>query len=198
MSAMLRLASRKDAPQIADLYRPFVIGTPISFEATAPDNEEMASRIVTVTARYPWLVCEVDGQIAGYAYASQHRVRFHYQWSIDCSVYVDEGFRKMGIATALYTSLLTIVQAQGYVCAFAGITLPNEASVGFHESVGFEKLGVYNNVGFKLDRWHSVGWWQMELQLPKTPPPQILAIPDLLDTSDWNQAIELGQQKLRL
>ena len=197
MGGIIRLARLEDAPQIADIYRPFVEASPVSFEASAPDSVETSNRIEGVTAKYPWLVCEVDGAVAGYAYASQHRVRFHYQWSIDCSVYVHPDYRKLGIASALYTSLIEIVRYQGYISAFAGITLPNEASVGFHSSMGFIPIGVYKNVGFKLDRWHSVGLWQLQLHEPTTPPPQIRLMNEVLDTPTWNQAIEDGEQKLR-
>ena len=182
MAARIRLAHDGDAAAIAAIYRPVVEHTAISFETIAPDQHEIAHRIAETLRSYPWLVCDRDGHIAGYAYASKHRVRAAYQWSVDTSVYVDSSDRRSGIGRALYLSLFAILAEQGYFNAFAGIALPNAGSVGLHEAMGFEKLGVYRNVGFKLGAWHDVGWWQLQLVEPSVsapeelgPPPQLAA-----------------------
>jgi phosphinothricin acetyltransferase len=108
-------------------------------------------------------VFERAGQILGYAYAGAHRARPAYRWSVDVSAYVAEGGRRQGIGRMLYERLLLLLQRQGYHAAFAGIALPNPASVGLHEAVGFVPLGVYRDVGFKLGAWHDVGWWQRRI-----------------------------------
>jgi phosphinothricin acetyltransferase len=177
LTTHIRLACDADVDGIAGIYRPVVESTTISFETEAPDREEMARRLHDTLRSYPWLVCEVEGRLAGYAYATRHRVRGAYQWSVDTSVYVGEGFRRRGIGRGLYESLFAILAAQGYFNAYAGIALPNPASVALHESMGFEAIGVYRGVGFKFGRWCDVGWWQRSLQerqqSPK--PPQDLA-----------------------
>ena len=192
MATTIRLATSDDAEQIAAIYAHFVLNTPVSFESDAPDKAEMERRIDSIIEQYPWLVCDIDRQVAGYAYASQHRVRYHYQWSVDVTVYVHESFRRRGIGTALYTALLAVVPLQGYVSAFAGITLPNPGSVGLHEAMGFKLVGIYRNVGFKLGRWHDVGWWQLQLRdLPVEPGPPI-PLECVIELPAWSAAISTG------
>ncbi len=161
MSSELRLATKDDAAEIAAIYRPVVAFTPISFETEPPDAREIEHRIQDTLPAYPWLVCDADGRVAGYAYATRHRTRAAYQWSVDTSVYVHQDWRRCGIGQALYTSLFRVLAAQGYFNAYAGITLPNAESVGLHESVGFQSVGVYRKVGYKFRVWHDVGWWQL-------------------------------------
>src|SRR6516162_3732860 len=164
MPARIKFADESDAAAIAKIYRPIVESTTISFETVPPDREEMARRIVATTCEHPWLVCDIGGRVAGYAYATKHRVRSAYKWSVDTSVYVDDGFRLRGVGRGLYESLFGILATQGYFNAYAGIALPNAASVGLHEAVGFRKIGVYARVGYKFGEWRDVGWWQLELR----------------------------------
>ena len=133
MAAHIRLGRDRDAQAIAAIYRPFVETTAISFEDVAPGPDEMARRIMETAASYPWLVCEIGGHVVGYAYAAQHRVRAAYQWSVDTSVYVSKQYWRFGIGRGLYISLFRILAAQGFFNAFAGIALPNPASVALHE-----------------------------------------------------------------
>ena len=159
----IRLATPADAAAVAEIYAPSVTETPVSFELDPPSAEEMARRMSVVLGFAPWLVC-VDGDVvAGYAYASRHHERAAFRWSVDLSVYVREGFRRSGVGAALYRSLLALLRLQGFRAAHAGITLPNAASVGFHEALGFRAVGVFPRVGFKLGAWHDVGYWQLEL-----------------------------------
>src|SRR5580700_10941796 len=136
----IRLAATADAAGIAEIYQPIVASTAISFEVEPPDEEEMRRRIEATLPRFPWLVCESQGRVIGYAYASAHRARAAYQWSADASVYVHPAFHRCGIGAGLYTSLFRILSAQGYFNAYAGITLPNPGSVGLHESMGFHPV----------------------------------------------------------
>lgn len=160
-----------DAAACAQIYAPFVRDTPISFEEDPPDEAEMRRRIEQISARYPWLVAEDEGTVAGYAYASAHRERAAYRWSADVAVYVDQDRQRRGTGRALYSALLDLLRDQGVRMACAGITLPNPASVGLHQALGFEPVGVYRRIGFKAGTWHDVGWWQRELLAPGDGPP---------------------------
>ncbi|MGI9408828.1 MAG: arsinothricin resistance N-acetyltransferase ArsN1 family B [Hyphomicrobiaceae bacterium] len=156
----IRPATTSDAASIAAIYAPIVEHTAISFEEAPPAANEMAQRIAATLERFAYLVADEDGAVMGYAYAGAHRARPAYRWSVDVSVYVGDTARGKGVGKALYTDLLSRLEQAGYHAAFAGITLPNAASVALHESVGFIPVGVYREVGFKFDRWHDVGWWQ--------------------------------------
>lgn len=173
-SSGVRLARESDAASIHAIYAPIVRDTVISFETEVPEVAEIARRIRTTLASLPWLVREEEGRVAGYAYASRHRERRAYQWSVDVSAYVDAAFRRRGIGRALYAALFERLVRQGYFNAYAGITLPNAASVGLHEALGFTPVGVYRGVGFKCGAWHDVGWWHRRLRdlVPNPQPPR--------------------------
>lgn len=160
----IREAAPDDAEAIRIIYEPYVQSTPISFEENPPTTGEMRTRIEGTLKTHPYLVAEKEGNIIGYAYGSQHRARAAYRWSADVTVYVSPDAQGQGVGKALYKELLKGLASRGYHAAFAGITLPNEKSVALHEAVGFKPVGIYREVGFKLDRWHDVGWWQLLLQ----------------------------------
>ncbi len=160
----VRCARPQDAEGVLAIYAPIVRETAISFELESPTIEQMRGRIETTLAKLPWLVCESDAGIIGYAYASKHRERAAYQWSVDVSVYVAEQARGKGLGRRLYTPLLGILEDLGYYSALAGIALPNPASVGLHEAMGFKPIGVYRNIGYKMGAWRDVGWWQRQLR----------------------------------
>lgn len=195
MTTSIRLAIAQDAPQIQAIYAPIVQDTYISFEQIIPSTEEIAARIEKTLKQYPWLVCEVDGQIAGYCYGSAFRTREAYQWTTEVTAYTHPDFHRRGIGRGLYTSLIEILQHQGYFNAVAGIALPNDASVRFHEALGFAVVGIYKNIGHKIGDWRDVGWWQLELQ-PMTdnpePPIAIHQIKTYPSFSEWlNSGIPL-------
>jgi len=156
-----RIATLDDAAAIADVYAPYVRDTVISFETEAPDVSEIATRIGRIGTQYPWLAASTDGRVVGYAYACENRSRAAYRWSVDAGIYLDAAAQGKGIGRALYARLFSLLRAQGYVNVFAGITLPNDASVGLHEAMGFALTGVYRNIGYKFGAWHDVGWWQL-------------------------------------
>ncbi len=197
MSMRIRLASESDAEAMVAIYRPIVESTMISFETTAPDRAEMAQRVRDTLEWHPWLVCEAAGQVAGYAYATKHRVRDAYRWSADTSVYIADEYRRRGVGRGLYDSLLAILASQGYCNAYAGIALPNAASVALHESAGFEPIGVYRGVGYKLGRWWDVGWWHRSLRdrgRAPDPPQRLTSIAQL---ADWNAMLRRGEAHFR-
>jgi phosphinothricin acetyltransferase len=189
---IIRLASEADAPTVRDIYAPFCASTAVSFETEPPSVEEIRRRIGKTVERLPWLVCALDGEVLGYAYASPHRERAAYRWSVDVAVYVREGQRRSGVGRALYRALLPALGVQGYYNAYAGITLPNAASVGLHEAVGFRPLAVYRGVGYKLGEWHDVGWWHLPLApLVREPEePRLLSV--VYDTPEWTAALARG------
>ncbi len=160
----IRSARGEDAEGILAIYAPIVRETFISFEVVPPTIEQMRERIEGTLVKFPWLVCEEEEHILGYAYASRHRERAAYQWSADVSVYVAAECRGQGLGRALYTPLLQILTDLGYYSALAGIVLPNPASVGLHEAMGFRPVAVYHNIGYKLGAWHDTGWWQCKLR----------------------------------
>ena len=195
--AFIRLATESDAEQVADIYAPNVADTVISFELEPPDALEMRRRIEVTLERYPWLVCERRGRVLGYAYAGAHGSRAAYQWSVDVSVYVHEEARRTGVGRALYASLAAALDLQGFYNAYAGATLPNPASVGLHESVGFRPVGVYHGVGYKLGAWHDVVWWHLPLRERVADPDPPADLPSVLGSEEWDAAMESGLSLLR-
>ncbi len=192
MSAVIRLAAPSDAADIQKIYGPIVRETHISFEVSLPDLDEIAARIDKALTRYPWIVCEIDGQMVGYAYASAFRARYAYQWTTETTVYVHPDFRRRGVSRALYQSLIAILREQGYCNAIGVIALPNEGSIRAHEAIGFRKIGVLENVGFKAGDWRDTGWWQLELRpMPESPrPPRTIG--DLTNEPRFASLLDAG------
>ncbi len=160
----IRAATADDAADVLAIYAPVVRDSVATFEVEPPDVDEMARRITEVTQRYPWLVLERDGRVAGYAYAATYHPRPAYDWSCEVSVYVGAGARRTGAGRALLEELLARLTRAGFVNAMARISLPNDASVRLFESLGFERTGTARGIGYKLGRWIDVGEWQRELR----------------------------------
>jgi L-amino acid N-acyltransferase YncA len=146
-------------------------------------------RIRTTLTRLPWLACAGGGELRGYAYAGPHRERAAYRWSVDVTVYVREGRRRAGVGRALYASLARVLALAGYHNAYAGIALPNPASVGLHEAMGFRPVGVYRAVGYKLGAWHDVGWWHLPLRPPETGPAEPRLLAEVCGSPGWEDAL---------
>ncbi|MGQ8338050.1 GNAT family N-acetyltransferase [Sunxiuqinia sp. A32] len=157
----IRVATLSDALAILKIYEPFILNSAVTFEEDVPTITEFEQRLSSIMNDCPCLVCELEGKILGYAYASAHRIRSAYRRNKEVSVYIDSQYQRNNIAKALYTSLFAILKEQGFVNLLAGITIPNPASIGFHESMGFEKCAEYHYIGYKLGKWHSVGWWEL-------------------------------------
>jgi len=194
----IRLAELSDAAGILAIYAPIVRETAISFELEPPTEEEMRRRIAKIVACKPWLVCTDGDGVAGYAYASTWRERPAYQWSAETTVYVHPDRRRHGVARGLYAALLAALRAQGFHTALAGIALPNPASAGFHQSFGFQPVGVYRAVGYKFNAWHDVAWSQLLLREdrgePVVPP---CSMAELIMKPAWQDALQEGLAKLR-
>ena len=194
---LIRLATPDDGPAIADIYRPSVTHSVTSFELDPPGGAEMARRVARIMEYTPWLVCERDAAVLGYAYASAHRDRPAYRWSVDVSVYVHGDARRLGVARALYGSLFAALVVQGFRNAYAGITLPNAASVALHTSVGFTPVGVYRGVGYKHGAWHDVGWFEHPLAPRIAEPPSPRALLECRGDAAFHAALEDGRVHLR-
>ena len=205
MAGKIRFVTLDDAAAIQQIYAPYVTETVISFEATPPNVDEMAGRIQKTLGKYPWLVYEVDagsnGQqgktIAGYVYASSHSERAAYQWSVNVSVYVHPDYYRRNIGRGLYTALFDLLRVQGYVNAYAGIALPNPGSVGIHEALGFQPIGVYQEVGYKLGNWHDVGYWGLRLNELCARPQPPRPISEFAESPAWASAITKGMALIR-
>ncbi len=175
----IRLAKPSDAASILDIYIPYIINSAVTFETEVPSTENFAQRIIIYQQNWPWLVYETDGVIAGYAYATKHRERAAYQWCAESSVYINNDYQQKGIAKALYKTLFSILQYQGCRNVYAGITLPNDKSVSFHKGFGFTWLADSTNIGYKLNKWNTVSWWQLQLNDYSDDPVAPIKFPDV-------------------
>jgi phosphinothricin acetyltransferase len=160
----IRDAETGDAQALLEIYRPFVTDSAVSFELEPPTVEGFAARIASAQSQWAWLVAERGGALAGYAYASAFRTRAAYRFTVETSAYVHPGHRGQGVARALYRRLFEVLVEKGYCNAYAGIALPNDASVAFHQALGFTPVGVFHRGGFKFGRWHDISWWEIALQ----------------------------------
>ncbi|MBR6807651.1 MAG: N-acetyltransferase [Clostridia bacterium] len=186
----IRLAEPGDCEAILDIYKDYIIGTAITFETEIPSVAEFSQRISKILKCFPWLVCENDGHIIGYAYASKHRERAAYAWSVDFSVYIAPKYHRCRIATALYTCLIEILKLQGYQTACAAVTYPNEKSEAFHSFLEFKSIGVFENVGYKLGKWWDVQWFQRHLSEFSEAPKAILSIDDVKESKCFDKILK--------
>jgi len=180
----IRLVSPQDVADLLEIYSPIVLNTATSFETEVPSPEEFEKRIINYGSKSPWLVAETDGKVVGYAYATDHRSRKAYQWNQEVTVYVHHHFRKLGIARKLYLLLLDMLNAMGFCKAIAVITIPNEASIGFHRSLGFRHIGEMKNIGFKHGEWQTTSWWDLDLHDGHNPPGEIKTLAQIIPQFD--------------
>ena len=176
---MIRVATKEDAAGMLDIYAPFILNSGVTQETDVPSVEDFQNRVTANLEERPWLVCEINGEIAGYAYAGKHRERKGYQWCTEPSVYISEKYYGYGVADALYSALFDILKLQGYVNAYAVITLPNDRSVAFHKKFGFEFFTSFKKIGYKLGQWHDVGWMQYEVNPHKEEPADPIKFPQI-------------------
>lgn len=158
----IRFANINDSEALLKIYEQY-IETNITFEYVLPTKEEFTERIVEITKDYPYLVCEEDGQVIGYAYAHKDRERAAYQWNVELSIYIDKNFTSKGIGKKIYLTLMELLKLQGVKTAYGAVTSPNEKSERLHTSLGFKVLGTYHNTGYKHGAWHDVIWFEKEI-----------------------------------
>lgn len=164
MPLSIRSATPADAAAILAIYAPYITDTVMTFETEVPALTDFTARVASILSGYPYLVCEADGRIVGYAYASQHRARAAYRYSVDVSIYIAPEYHRQGIGRLLYTALFEQLKARGFYTAYAGITLPNEKSVGLHKALGFTEAGTFHRVGYKANQWLDVIWLEKALR----------------------------------
>lgn len=164
----IRFVRLEDAEAIRAIYSQY-ISTPITFEIEVPTIEEMRSRISEYSKHFPWLVMERNEEIIAYAYATNFKARAAYRWSVESSVYVDEKHVGQGLGKILYAELMKVLRNNGVLNVIGVITLPNSQSAGLHESMGFQFVGKFPEVGFKNGKWWDVGYWQLTLPKPEAP-----------------------------
>jgi len=158
---MIRACAAGDAAAIAEIYNHFVRETVVTFEETPVTVDEMARRISDVSARFPWLVWDDDGAVAGYAYAAAWKARAAYRFAVETTIYLSASHQGRGIGSKLYGALLAELKTRGFHSVVGGVALPNPASVALHEKLGFKKVAHFAEVGRKLDRWVDVAYWQL-------------------------------------
>lgn len=166
----MRAAEAKDVNRILEIYKPFIEKTPITFEYSVPSLETFRKRFERITEQFPWLVCEVDGEVAGYAYVELPFERAAYQWNADIAVYIAPNYQRMKIASAFYKCIEQILKLQGYYHLYACITETNETSLYFHRALGFREFANFKKSGYKMGRWHDVIWFEKQLQKYETTP----------------------------
>ena len=193
----IRLATPKDGEAILNIYKYYIENTAITFETEVPSVEAFGQRIENTLSRFPWLVCEVDDVVAGYAYASKHRERAAYQWSADLSIYVDEKYHRRHIAKALYQVLEETLRLQGYYTVFAGVTSPNPKSEAFHAAYGFDTVGVFENVGYKLEQWWGVKWFKYTLTDYQKKPTAPKAFPEVKNAEVFGEILRAAEELIR-
>lgn len=157
----IRKVTLEDAPQIAEIYNYYVKNTHHTFETEPLSLEEIEARINKITSIYPYLVAEEDGEILGYAHAGRFKLRQAYEHSCEVMIYVKNDAKKRGVGTSLYLELFDLLDEMNIHVMIAGIALPNDSSVKFHERLGFAKAAHFKEIGYKLGRWFDVGYWQL-------------------------------------
>lgn len=195
MKPVIRIAERKDVPGILEIYSPFITETAITFEETIPEENSFWDRICDIMSELPFLVCEINGKVAGYAYASGYRSRASYRWTKEVSVYIHKDFMRRKIAHALYLSLVKILRYQGIANLLAIITMPNEQSVAFHQNFGFKKCAEFTNVGYKFNQWQNVGWFELFLlEKNENPKENILKLSEIVNDIEFKDALNECQK----
>lgn len=166
----IRFARPADAKAIHAIYAHYARETAVTFADEAPSAAHYAAQIAD--RRYPFLVAEEDGQVAGFVYAGEFRTKAAFRWDVELTLYLAPGQTGRGLGSALMSACLTLLAAQGYVNAYSCVTLPNPASIALHRRFGFAELGVFPRTGYKLGRWHDVIWLTKPLAAPDGPPPE--------------------------
>jgi len=189
LEPIIRVAEECDGPAVAEIYGPYVRETAVSFEVEPPTAATMAQRIIRTLETHPWLVADCGHETVGYAYAGKHRERAAYRWSVEVTVYVAGALRRSGVGRALYLPLLEVLRRQGFRSAFAEIVLPNAGSIRLHEGAGFKPIGVYNDIGFKLGRWHDIGYWRRGLTDSTAPPTEPVPFAAFRETPAFAEVI---------
>ncbi len=175
----VRFVQNNDAKGLIEIYAPYVTETPITCECEVPSVQEFQDRIQKISKTFPYVVCEIDGELVGYSYASLHKERAAYRWDSDATVYVSSNYHRNKIGTALYNCMLELNKLQGFYNIYAVVTTANEGSIKFHEAFGFVPMGTYTNTAFKLGKWHNITVMEKKLKEYDLEPKETLSIKDI-------------------
>lgn len=193
----IRLATLNDSDSILNIYAPFIADTVITFEYRVPTKAEFRERMAAIQKTYPWLVCEIDDAVVGYAYASKFNEREAYQWSVDYSIYILPEYHRKHIGKALYSALTELLKLQGFCNAYSLITAPNVNSEGLHKSFGFKEIGICHNVGYKLGGWHDVKYYELKMNDPLPSPASPKAIDEISDSKEFRAILAKAEQMIK-
>ena len=185
----IRFMIASDAKIIHEIYTPYIKNTSITFECKVPTIEEFSTKINKISSDYAYLVCEVNNTIIGYAYGNRLREREAYQWDAELSIYLKKDYINYGIGTSLYSCLIDILKLQNIYNVYGVITQPNEKSEKLHEKLGFEKIGVFHNTGYKFGKWRDVVWYEKNIKSFEEKPLPIISIKDI-DINEANKIIK--------
>ncbi len=188
----IRLARPGDGAALAEIYRPYVLDTAITFEYEAPDGEEMARRVARTLERYPWLVAELDGLPVGYTYASAFKGRAAYDWAVETSIYLARGLQGRGIGRALHDALEKALAKQNVLNLNACIAYTEQetarltkASVRFHEKLGYRLVGRFHQCGYKFGTWYDIVWMEKMLGPHGAAPAPFLPLQGGKELAGW-------------
>lgn len=176
---IIRQVALKDAEELLRIYAPYVKNTPVTFEYEVPSVPKFQERIRQILLKYPYLAAEENGHIYGYCYASAFKGRAAYDWSVETSIYIEEGYHGKGIGSALYTGLEESLAQQNVCNLCACITYPNPASTAFHEAFGYHMAAHFHNSGYKLGKWYDMIWMEKALIPHEIPPKPFIPWPQL-------------------
>ena len=171
----IRFAEISDANSLLNIYSQY-IETTITFEYALPTKAEFEKRIENIIETYPYLVCEEDGKIFGYAYAHKFMDRAAYQWDAELSIYLDKSHVSKGLGKKLSSVLIEILKEQGVRTVYSLITSPNIKSEKLHLSLGFKNVGMYHNTGFKNGGWHDVAIFEKKIGKNDNNPTPVISI----------------------
>lgn len=194
----IRLASEKDAEEILEIYKPFIINTPVTFEYEVPKLSEFKNRIINTQKKYPYLVCGIDGNIAAYAYASSYGKRAAFDWSVELSIYINPKYHRKNIGKAMYTCLLKLLKLQGFYNAYALITSPNPQSEGFHTSFGFKRACVLPKMGYKFGKWHDLAYYELAIADHKITPKAPKTIDEIKSNPEFSNILSEAAKTVKL
>lgn len=192
---LIRFVKDEDILSIVNIYTPYVINTTITFECSPPSLADFKHKVSNITSFYPFLVCEIDNSVVGYAYANRIREREAYDWDVELSIYLNPKFVKLGIGKLLYEALIDILKLQNIYNAYGVITLPNEASIKLHKKLGFKEIGIFHNTGFKFNKWWDVVWVEKTIQELQTPPSKIKPFSSI-DSDKLNKVLSFYNKQL--
>lgn len=180
MTYNYRVAKNSDVKRILDIYTPYITDSLISFEIDVPSLEEFQARFKDIASFYPFIVCESNNQIIGFAYAHQYMERAAYQWDAELSIYIDQSFHGTGIGQNLYLKLFELLKLQNIINVYGCVTSPNPKSDALHKKLGFKTIGVFSKTGYKFGQWIDVTWYEKTIGSHSLNPEPVISFQDIL------------------